>query len=76
MADARYVPGTLVVSVETDGVVLPFEEGTDWTYFEGRNSVQFLEHVPAPLSVVRLEYRVRASFQQAEDAPAGPEDGS
>ncbi len=60
------VPGTVEVKVQTDGVVRTFEEGTDWAYVEGRNSVEFVEYLPPPLAVVLLDYDILAGQASIE----------
>ncbi len=62
------VPGTIDVTVETPtGAILEFEESTDWTYDELRNSVQFNEYYPDSLAKVRLNYDVLAANQDSEE---------
>jgi hypothetical protein len=62
------VPGTVGVTVENaDGVILAFDEGEDWVYLEGRNSIEFVEYLPDPLDVVIIEYQVLASQEQVDE---------
>ena len=53
------VAGTIEVTVLDGDAVLPFAEGVDWVYVEARNSIEFLDFVPDPLSVVQITYDVR-----------------
>lgn len=50
------VPGTIQVWVKEDGTRLNFEEGTDWSYNQVRNSILFNEFVPTALSEVYVKY--------------------
>ncbi|MBX2798590.1 MAG: hypothetical protein KTR31_12990 [Myxococcales bacterium] len=54
------VANTVSVSVETEGVVVPFDE-TSWVYSEPRNSIRFLEFVPDPLATVSISYQLLSS---------------
>jgi hypothetical protein len=57
----RPVPDSITVHEETpDGVTLVHAEDV-WTYDSARNSVRFVEYVPAPLSTVILHYTLLSS---------------
>lgn len=55
------VVDTIVVREEAAGGVRDFLQDVDWVYDPERNSVQFIEYIPEPLSIVELRYEVLAS---------------
>ena len=61
------VPGSIVVWVEevTDSgnVTFNFEEETDWTYEESRNSITFETYVPNALSSVFVDYEILSASE-------------
>ncbi len=62
------VEETISVSVEDpDGAESTYLAGADWEYSRTRNSVQFLELTPLPLSVVHITYEVLATSQPVEE---------
>jgi hypothetical protein len=66
------VPDTIEVHVDDEGTVREFFEGADWEYSPIRNSIQFHEFVPDPLSVVEIEYLVFASLDEPVTPPDDP----
>ena len=61
----RPVPETIEVSVEQDGTVQPFTS-SEWTYNAPRNSITFVDYLPAELAVVEIRYDVLASAPATE----------
>ncbi len=61
------VPGTIDVEVHDKGNVFKFNEASDWTYDDARNSITFLEYVPDALSEVIIDYTLLAAAQGDED---------
>ena len=56
------VPGTIQVRVvEENGTTLEFYEGDDWIYSQARNSVTFLQFLPAPWSEIEVTYQALAA---------------
>lgn len=62
------VPGTIEVSVENAvGAEFVFEETTDWTYDQTRNSISFVEYIPEATSTVSIAYIVLSSQVEEVD---------
>jgi hypothetical protein len=66
------VPGTIKVSVQTEGFTQLFTEYDpltglgDWTYSEPRNSVTFNEFIPESGSAVNIDYKVLSAAEHEE----------
>jgi hypothetical protein len=56
------VEETITVEVETaEGAIAAFDPVEDWTYDESRNSITFVEYIPASLSTVIITYTVAST---------------
>lgn len=60
------VPGSVAVSVESQGVTSLFEPGTEFVYDERRNSITFVDYLPLELDVVTIDYKLLSAQQQGE----------
>lgn len=60
------VEGTIEVKVIEDGITFVYDEGTEWTYDEERNSVTFVDFVPPELAEVLITYTLLSAQQVQE----------
>jgi hypothetical protein len=56
------IESTIVVRLTSGPAVIEFER-SDWVYVPSRNSVQFVEYLPDPGSVVEVEYAVLSALE-------------
>ncbi len=52
------VPGTIEVTVIDQGADFELQEGRDWDYNEGRNSITLTDYTPPPLAQIEITYEL------------------
>ncbi len=57
------VPGTVEVAVTDEGARYELDEGIDWEYDGGRNSVVLIDYVPPPFAEIEITYALLKGHQ-------------